>query len=169
MKVLFLDIDGVMNSHEKHTNGYTGMSADCVTRLNFILYETDARIVVSSAWRFLVLSGSMKVEGLENLFLTHGINCYEKVIGITGMSIYDPETKVESPSRGELIKQWLGEHKDLDIKSFAVVDDGNSTSGDDFGITEAVGEERFVQTDSVIGLTDHDAMRVIRILNGVRL
>ena len=63
-KYLFLDIDGVLNHEEWYVNRepiYKGIfqywwencfDPDCVKRLNQILDETGARLVVSSSWRF---------------------------------------------------------------------------------------------------------------------
>lgn len=54
MKIVFLDIDGVLVNIESLKRG-SGLRAkahpDCVNALNKIISETDARIVVSSTWR----------------------------------------------------------------------------------------------------------------------
>jgi len=42
MKLIFLDIDGVLNRHVPHSNGYSGMDADLVRNLNLILSEVPA-------------------------------------------------------------------------------------------------------------------------------
>ncbi|MGV3617928.1 MAG: HAD domain-containing protein [Fimbriimonas sp.] len=88
--VLYLDIDGVLNGHEKLANGYCGIRSDCVELLNRLLDDHPGLgIVVSSAWRYLVLAGSMTLDGLENLFLSHGLKCWGRVLGVT-VSDADP-------------------------------------------------------------------------------
>lgn len=64
MKYLFLDIDGVLNHEDwyknkvrnnRHTMKEWWVSCfdpECVERLNNILKETDAKLVVSSSWRW---------------------------------------------------------------------------------------------------------------------
>lgn len=37
MKLLFLDIDGVLNDHSKFSNNYCGIKQECVDNLNIIL------------------------------------------------------------------------------------------------------------------------------------
>jgi predicted mannosyl-3-phosphoglycerate phosphatase (HAD superfamily) len=61
VKVIFLDIDGVLCNHESISAGYKtrtapeqdpyGPHVDCVAALNRIIKETGAKIVVSSTWR----------------------------------------------------------------------------------------------------------------------
>ena len=56
MKTLFLDIDGVLNSHqhfeEVSPNGFTGIQPVHVERLNRIVAEVpDLQIILSSTWR----------------------------------------------------------------------------------------------------------------------
>jgi len=54
MKIIFLDVDGVLN-HE-HSPGWTGghwlvLDTECIWNMNRILRETGAKIVLSSTWR----------------------------------------------------------------------------------------------------------------------
>ena len=79
MKILFLDCDGVLNSKRKFPTGYFGIDPAGMFFLNHILDETKAQVVISSAWRYLVLGGSMTLEGMEYLFRTHGFG--GKIIG----------------------------------------------------------------------------------------
>ena len=71
IKVLFLDIDGVLNTDRQHwhcqMNGITpvdefGYEFDhkAVVNLATILEETDAEIVISSSWKFLGLQTLQK-------------------------------------------------------------------------------------------------------------
>jgi hypothetical protein len=63
-KILFLDMDGVLNAHEwLGEAGSCDVRHDCVLRLNRILHETGAAIVLSSAWRYMVHGGDMTLPG----------------------------------------------------------------------------------------------------------
>ena len=51
-KIIFLDIDGVLNSESYFKNKIAGViDPECVRRLNRIIKETDADIVISSSWK----------------------------------------------------------------------------------------------------------------------
>lgn len=147
--LIFLDIDGVLNRHDQWTNGYCGTHVENVVLLNRILAETDAVIVVSSAWRYNVLRGDMTVRGFENLLLSHGIDCHRRLIGVT-CSDEDLE------GRGLQIRHWLNENGGG--RRYVVIDDL------DLGITEQ--GHPFVRTDGEVGLTDRDANKAISILSG---
>lgn len=65
MKVIFLDIDGVLNSHEWDTETMCGqIHKDKVALLNGVLRVTEAKIVLSSAWRYIVYRGECNLRGL---------------------------------------------------------------------------------------------------------
>lgn len=84
MKLIYLDIDGVLNDHQAYTNGYCGTSLNCIAAMNCILdEEPEAKLVISSAWRYLVLTGSMTLKGFEALLLTHGLKCHGRIHSTT--------------------------------------------------------------------------------------
>lgn len=155
--IIFLDIDGTINDHHIHPNGYHGTKWECVRRFNRIIAETDARIVISSSWRYPVLGGHMDVMGFEILLLTHGVDCRGRVAGVTRRDCTDGEADVPPRSdRGFQIREWL---KSTFWKGpYVVLDDM------DLGITAA--GHPFVHVDGDVGLTDADAERAIAILTG---
>lgn len=109
----------MLNNHSRHDNGYTGMNKECVDILNRIINLYDPDIVVHSAWRYLVLNGSMTLDGLSNLLASHGINThrehdYTRIIGVTRM---DKNTTLE-----DRVDQILEYPKD---KPWIVIDDLN--------------------------------------------
>jgi hypothetical protein len=78
---IFLDIDGVLNNHQQYDNGYCGINQECVENFNLILSELNyCHIIISSAWRYLILNKNMTVKGFEQMLLTHGVNCNSLVI-----------------------------------------------------------------------------------------
>lgn len=147
--LVFLDIDGVLNDHKQHTNGYLGTIPSCVVCFNDLLVETGASIVISSAWRYMVLNGAMTLRGFEYLLLTHGVDCKDRVIGMTC-------SDEDIPLRGQQIRHWMNEYGDG--RRYVVLDDL------DLGISEA--EHPFVQTVDEHGLELADVNLAIWLLNG---
>lgn len=156
--VLFLDIDGVLNSHTKLTSGYCGIDRDKVRTLNWILFEVPKlKIVVSSAWRYMILRGDMTIKGFEYLLLVHGVDCHERLHGHTESDPviepchFDAEAWHVSGLkwRAEQILKYVREHG---IERYAVVDD----------LPLAV--PNFVRTDDAIGLSLEDAINIIRLV-----
>lgn len=152
MKVLFLDIDGVLNSVGSaiyHNRNYCAgkfeessllkLDPICCSNLLYILEEVpDLKIVVSSTWRKYkeLLSDFNRI--LDDL----GINTYEKVTGTTPVS--------EDGYRGYEIDSYLKDHPE--IKDFVILDDDSDMEPH---------MNRLVKTDSRNGLTFADAEKVI--------
>ena len=146
MKVLFLDIDGVLNSDTFYLNRpkevkhlpypLSEFEPACVARLNRILAETKAHLVVSSSWRHDAF--------IDRVLDRAGIK--PKMWDITPYGMGRP--------RGYEIKKFLHEHPD--IENYVILDD----------VANMLPEQQshFVQTKYYYGLTD-DAEKAINILN----
>lgn len=100
---IFLDIDGVLNGHDKHPNGYCGIDRESVALLNKIITATSAKVVVSSAWRYFVLRGEMTLAGFGGLLCTHGLQ-WGCVVDVLGPDISDG---MGGADRGAAIKEWF--------------------------------------------------------------
>lgn len=146
--IVFLDMDGVLNSHDQHSNGYCGTTPAAVMVFNEVLRQTEALIVISSAWRYMVPE-AMTLKGFEYLLLTHGVECKDRILDVT---CRDEDLQ----PRGLQIRHWLNEHGG--DRRYVVLDDL------DLGITEH--GHPFVQTDSAVGLRSEDGIRVVEILTG---
>jgi hypothetical protein len=146
--IIFLDLDGVLNDHQQRESGFCGIDLPLATRFNRVLRETDAQIVLSSAWRYMIPE-AMSLKGFTYLLQTHGVDCHERLIGVT---CRDEEIE----PRGQQIRHWRLENGGE--RPYVVIDDL------DLGITEA--GHPFVQTDGKVGLTEADADRAIEILTG---
>jgi hypothetical protein len=148
--ILFLDIDGVLNGHEQDAWGYNRIQPGPVVHLNRILAETEARLVISSAWRYLVHSGAMTLEGFTYMLITHGIGCHGRLAGVTCRD-------EEAGSRGAQITRWLNQLPPLGERpAYVVIDD------DDAGVTGA--GHPLVRTDGRVGLTHRNADAAIAVL-----
>lgn len=147
MKVLFLDIDGVLNSDTFYLNRpkeikclpypLSEFDPACVARLNRILAETKARLVVSSSWRHDAF--------IDRVLDKAGIK--PKMWDITPYGMGKP--------RGHEIKKFLSEHPN--IENYVILDD----------VANMLPEQQshFVQTKYYYGLTDEDMEKAINILN----
>lgn len=147
MKLIFLDIDGVLNGQEfNKTCGSNSINRECAEHLNAIIAATDAKIVLSSAWRYMI-PGAMRLVGFEYLLRTHGVNAENRLIGTTSR---DEVVK----DREDQISFWLAENGGGEgIESYVVLDD------------MCVGKHPQVQTGEKVGLTEEDVAAAIRILN----
>jgi histidinol phosphatase-like enzyme len=123
MKILFLDIDGVLNSgnYIKRLDGRFDdpkyqIDPEAVVRLNAITQLTGCKIVVSSTWRLAFL-GQM-ADPLRSLQ-----GCLQ-MYGITGEVIDMTPNKPNSTRnrRGKEIQAWLDEHYS-EVEVFVIVDD----------------------------------------------
>ena len=132
MKVIFLDIDGVLNSsdymrclHRLKVNHGIGDTMDeygqlfdsrCVNYLDLIIRETGAKIVISSTWR---MGGLPKMQAMWQARSLPG-----EVIGITPRyPSGEIQEKYYQPGvgRGYEIQEWLEEHSN--IESYVILDD----------------------------------------------
>lgn len=110
MKVIFLDIDGVLNLED--SGRHLEWDRKAVDGLRECLRETGAKIVISSSWREY-----FNVNGLIILFLSHGI-CGENIIGVTPQ-IYPGK----ADERALEIKAWLKGQGGADQYAWVAVDD----------------------------------------------
>jgi hypothetical protein len=102
MKVIFLDIDGVLNwaGTEDRINGFIGLCSERIQRLNAITdAHPDAKIVVSSTWRKSFFPGGYKdFDGLVQLLHDRGVKA--EIIDYTPWRFsYQP--------RGAEIREWI--------------------------------------------------------------
>ena len=149
-KIIFLDIDGVLNSdnsikNSSHLKQFADMpSASMVGNLNYIIEETEAKICVSSSWRYI-----FKLMPLQYLLYLCGVKPHDVIVGVT------PVTKL-SGNRGMDIRAWLDCNS---TKRFVILDDNDDVGNLIYFL---------VQTDHTYGLTKKDADKAIAVLRGYK-
>jgi len=148
--VLFLDIDGVLNGHYFDREAESSdIRPSCVAVLNRVLKVTGCSLVISSAWRYMILGRDLTVRGFEYLLRTHGVRCVGGVVGHTRADRGVGEYR----ERAEQIREWLADHPE--VERWAVVDD---MAEDCFpGMP-------FVRTDGKVGLEDKHGDALIELL-----
>lgn len=135
MKVLFLDFDGVIKPF------HCDFSKECVDRVIMLLNkEPQLRIVVSSSWR------EQGLPAVRGILAALGVDPF-KVIDITEGQ---PEHALKT--RDHHIQKWL---RGYPVENFVILDD--EAEMPDFA-------HKYVNTNSLIGLTDKDAERALDIL-----
>jgi hypothetical protein len=146
VKVLFLDIDGVLNHGGfSATAQSSSFDPEAIARLNRLLTRTGARAVLSSSWRYVILDGTMTLQGFEFMMRTHGL--------MRGALFDHTCADEEVRERGAQIRRWLEHHP---VDAWAAVDDQPLDLG--------ASAWRHVRTDPTRGLTDSDAARLATIL-----
>ena len=109
MKIIFLDVDGVLNSSPwREAHGAKTLDPACVALLQYITRETDARLVITSEWRYdlLYFAGALKK--------AQGKGLLGRILSITG------EGSIHA--RPKLIQEWLDLHQG-DVERFVILDD----------------------------------------------
>lgn len=164
-KVIFLDIDGVLNGENSKScyiteDGRTcsGIDKDKVQRLAAIVKVTGADLVLSSSWKedwFQHCGFLFKEAGLSKhaKYLTKHL--YRK-----GKLVLRDRTPSSFRGRGYEIKFWLRTHPQT--KAWVILDDENWP---DFYEYDEVWRH-WVKTDEKAGLTEKDATAAIQILQG---
>ena len=159
-KIIFLDIDGVLNNEDsdliylgEDSVSYGGFFCpELVDKLNTIIENTNASIVLSSTWR-------LGLDITKAQQLTVEMNIKGEVIGVTD-AIWDSHVL-----RGNEIYKWILDNENLvgkyyDYKDYLILDDDS-----DMLYWQ---RNNFVQTNGLKGLTDSNVMESIAILNGDR-
>jgi hypothetical protein len=138
MKIIFLDIDGVITSAR---TGWYNWDIYGINFLRWVCKNSDAKIVISSTWRFNHNKEFFQTifgEYLHNDYMTPDLVKFEKGIYL-------------SSSRGNEIKFWLDQHEGLIEKYLILDDDGDML------------EEQlpyFIQTEPMDGLLFEHMMKI---------
>ena len=156
MNVIFLDIDGVLNSwkydHLYKTASDGNIDETRLPLLKRLVESSDAKIVLSSSWRKHWSRDRSRCDSigiaLEETFSKHQL------------SIFDKTPTLPSNDRAEEIKLWLDQNKAF--SNFVIIDDIR------FGWSGL--EEHVVNTNDRIGrgLEETHVLKALRILNGTK-
>ena len=112
MNIVFLDVDGVLNSIEYLTQMYKKLKRTlkqeemldpiCINNLKEIVDKTNARIVITSSWKICDLDILIKV------FSKYNLQVYDATINY-------------GDKRGKEIREWLDNNKD--VNNYIIIDD----------------------------------------------
>lgn len=141
MKVIFLDVDGVLNTLD--TVFVLGFDDKLVRILQLTVMATKAKLVISSSWREVQSDYDLLCSKLAEFELL------TEVVGCT------PTFKREVP-RNKEIRSWLNQNE---VERFAIVDDDPEAM-----LKES--PDSFFKTSLQYGLTPVIANKVVHYLNG---
>ena len=145
MKVLFLDVDGCLNSEQwftrdsKNEESYVGLreiDPKAILRVKEVLQQTGAKVVLSSVWRI--------------------IPEMTKELEAWGIPVFDSTPVLATNHRASEISAWLAAHPEVSI--FAIIDD------DDDAGDSTVLAPRFIQTSWKRGIQDIHVHALIGLL-----
>ena len=175
MKVLFLDIDGVLNSdnwfgyrlyciknnmydrvlnfidtNDENTEHKLTMIDDrAVANLNRIVEETGCKIVLSSSWR-----SSRESENVFTQYILKLKGFKYELYSVTPRLWH----KEFGTQRGEEIQLWINkESENNEIESYVILDDDSDMLPEQMN--------NFIHIDTNIGLAYSDVCKAIKILN----
>ena len=158
MKVIFLDIDGVLNEEKSSSRccGYKGIDDKKVENLAKIVKQTNAEIVLISTWKDDWRKTDKAHQGMMANYL-------DRKLKKQGLRVYDKTESVDKASgmhfsRGEGILQYLADNK---VEKYVILDD-YQFDYDSCGLTNY-----HIKTDAYNGgLTEELAVKAMQILNG---
>lgn len=154
MKIIFLDIDGVLNCSESKSDclGYVGIDNVRLKRLKRIIKETDAQIILISTWKEQWFKESFNKCQQDEL-----ANYLDRKLKRERISILDKTFDIEN-SRGKGILHTLTKYK---VESFIILDD------ESFDYTKCNLLPHLVKTNYHNGgLTEELTDKAIKILKG---
>lgn len=154
MKIIFLDFDGVMDtSYYDHILSKEGKPGNdeygavfdpyCIRNLKRIIEETEADIVVSSSWKYL-----MSYQDFLNMWKDRGLPGF-----ITDVT----PNPVDRRKRGDEIDAWIEECKTE--CQYVIIDDLEANNFNEHQIP------RLLIVNPFFGLDEETAERAIQILN----
>ena len=154
MKIIFLDIDGVLNyigCKYKSPTGCLGIDPEKVCLLKQIVDATAAKIVLTSTWK----TDWFRTSHIEDLPKDGQYMC--KQLLQYGLRILDKTEDTEWSKRGEGILNWLNNYSNT-VESFVIIDD------ESFDFEEQNLINNFVHTDFADGIQISHVQKAIEIL-----
>lgn len=155
MKVIFLDIDGVLNHEEfflTHIDEMEQFPVDpeCVRRVKDIVDATGARIVLTSSWR---MGWSRNPDEMDEL-----CRRLVEIMAEYDLEIYDRTDWLRNGDRGLEIREWIS-NAPTKVERFVIIDDN------DFHWKQRRLDAYWIQTDfSDGGLKEENVPRAVEIL-----
>lgn len=158
MKVIFLDVDGVLNSEKflEH-NKNQAIDRNSIGILKNIIDKTGAVIVMSSGWRLWFDDNMLPQDGYSQCLYEILCEFNLKLFGKTpDFSTEEIRTrKTFSHVKAKEIIAWLNEHEFVD--KYVVIDDLDLKN-------EAI-NAHLVRINGQVGITEADARHIIDMIN----
>ncbi len=147
MKVLFLDVDGVLN-----TSGSRGLHYSLLSRLKSIIEQTDCKIIISSNWRLYDKYLKYLYAHMSNI----GIDVEKVVLG--GTSYFGTDLRLFEILHC-LDQMYIHQYE---VDNWCILDDLNLYRQNVRNIDL---ENHFVRSNHLKGLSSHNVSDCVTILN----
>ena len=119
MNIIFLDVDGVLNSinnlinlYNENNRSFSGdeypFDPNCLENLKELVNDTNSHLVISSTWKYSKESINVLLAELRKYNLDKLVIGYTPILGL---------------SRGKEIKRYLSTSKFADDVNFVILDD----------------------------------------------
>ena len=162
MKIIFLDVDGVLNCRgtKAKCEGFTGIDKKKVALLKQIIDQTDAKVVLSSTWR---LGYVKSYDGYREM--QHSRKYLERKFKECNVPIYSvtPDLGRMGYLRAEEIKTWIMKQSE-EVTNIVIMDD-EDFMWDKHGLTRYWVESSYDDTDG--GIHQEHVDKAIHILKEV--
>ena len=156
MKVIFLDVDGVLNtpSSESRCGEYIGIDDEKVEKLKKIVEKTKTEIVLISTWK-KYWRKEEKLKPLQGYLATY-LDEKLKKFGIKVTDKIKDKSEGKHLSRGEGILEYIARNK---VENYVILDDFQFAN-DGLGLTDCL-----IKTKQAEGLTKAQAEKTCKILS----
>ena len=146
MRVIFLDVDGVLNSSETRAkiDGLKGVSKKNLRILRHIVARTQAKIVLTSAWN-INFDEKLAPTTKAGMYLYHRL--WEN-----NLWIYD-KVNDYGGNREQAVAEYVKKHNNL--TDWVIIDDTH------YGDYEKLNPKHIVYTSPALGLTKASATEAI--------
>ena len=162
MKVIFLDVDGVLNHAgctERAYSGVLGICTEHLEHLRSIVQQTGAKIVLTSTWKEYWEKTEAEITDKDGHYL-------DEKIKESGLEILD-KTEDWILNRGEGIRIWMEKtEKQETIESWVVLDDEIFPDYERYEILLHLVKTNFGGNEA--GLQEKHVREAVRLLNGMQ-
>ncbi len=154
MKVIFLDIDGVLNwiGCPDIIQDVYFVNDEKIFLLKEIIDRTGAKVVLSSTWRF----GWFDRDNGINTEKSYRFEKLEEKLADNGIEFLSKTPVIKHASRGKVIQKWLENWNGEKIENFVILDDG--CSAEPYA-------DRLILTSTYKGLQSEDVEKAVSLLN----
>lgn len=158
MRIVFLDVDGVLNFKgclARSSKGYKGISDKKMLLLKEIVEKTGAEIVLTSTWKCGWHKDETKITDLDAKYLIRKFHRQ-------GLKILDKTFEDSWLNRGRGIYSWLALHEE--VTDWVILDDEIFPDYEQYGMMEHLVKTECSDVDGG-GLQPRHVEQVISILN----
>ncbi len=163
MKVIFLDIDGVLNSnfwndaHQREISDGSLIDEEKIHLLGRLIKSTNAKVILHSGWKFWFDSNMnplrKEAENLKNMLKKEGVELEGMTPDYTTEEIR--KSKKFSLVKADEILAWIAEHDSMD--AWIVIDD--------LDLHNEEIKKHQIRTDANVGLTVEDVREAEKMLD----